>query len=284
MTGLLLFGLVRRDFPKMLFESPKLSNLFGNRGASLIATAPLSLAPTTGRRESKWSEPEITKVFSELLIKSIGVSVGPLQCDNLASGPMAHVVSLWRQWPRRTLYDRELALPLKDDLIQEGNQKRFSDWCFSGPLLSLKASIESNDSASYSHWVGINESNAQTLSSGIPNGLGSLNQGFLSAYQLLPDHRGLLLDFNESFMRYGRIYGSSYEGTNSSHKSPDFQRYFPPWRFAVAALACIFGIAWGWWQLRRNGRESVWIVLIFVGGLCTWGYAVYGLLRSGLDF
>lgn len=53
----------------------------------------------------------------------------------------------------------------------------------------------------------------------------------------------------------------------------------PEWRFMMAAFAGLFGSGWGWWQLQRNERENWWILLIFLGGLGVWGYAVFGLLN-----
>lgn len=275
----------------MLFESSKLCNLFGNGRASLEATAPLSLAPVTGWRESKWSEPEITKVSSELLTKSIAVSVVSLQRDNLASGPVAHVVSLRRQWPRKPFFYRELASFLKDDLIQENNRDWFSDWRFSGPFLPLEYSVESCGLALHSILVRVIEGNAKGLSSRIPNRLRYVNNSPLCTDQLLPQQSGLLLNLAISVVHRAELFigdvgidSSGDKGSKSGQKSSNLQHNLPPWRFVVAALAGIFGVAWGWWQLRRNERESVWIVLVFVGGFCAWGYAVYGLLRWGIDY
>jgi hypothetical protein len=69
----------------------------------------------------------------------------------------------------------------------------------------------------------------------------------------------------------------SDESTESSEKCQIRKCDFPPWRFAMAALAGFFLGFWGYWNLRRGQRQSI-ATLVFFVGTCLWAYAVHGVI------
>jgi hypothetical protein len=73
------------------------------------------------------------------------------------------------------------------------------------------------------------------------------------------------------------IDAGSEESSASETDQKHFKHYLPPWNLVMAALAGIFGISWGWWNLRMERRENISTV-IFFAGFFIWGYAVCGLL------
>jgi len=107
--------------------------------------------------------------------------------------------------------------------------------------------------------------------------------GPLGQFQLLACGFGLGLHSLPHFVRDSGVYGRSNNGRDSGGEHADLKRYFPPWRFVMAALASIFGIGWGWWNLRLERRQVAGLI-VFVFGICIWGYAVDGLMWWSLKF
>jgi len=66
-------------------------------------------------------------------------------------------------------------------------------------------------------------------------------------------------------------------------KHEPFKNYLPPGRFVMAAFIGFSGIGWGWWNLRNERRENL-STIVFVVGLCIWGYAVNGLIWWSFKF
>jgi hypothetical protein len=62
-----------------------------------------------------------------------------------------------------------------------------------------------------------------------------------------------------------------------NENSCNFKDNFPPWRTVVLALAGIWCITWGWWNLR-NERWLIWATLAFVGGCILWLYGFGSLI------
>ncbi len=93
----------------------------------------------------------------------------------------------------------------------------------------------------------------------------------------------LCLHLHPHFMGNAGINSSRNEGAGGGQEHSNLKRYLPPWRFVVAALASVFGISFVWWNLRRERRKFISIIILVIG-FFFWGYAVSGLLLWGFQF
>jgi hypothetical protein len=110
-----------------------------------------------------------------------------------------------------------------------------------------------------------------------------LENGFQRRFRLLLQQLSLLLHFAPHPMGNKSVDARGDSSAERSDKRPNFKRFFPSWNLLLAAFAGIFGISWGWWNLRNERRENL-AAVAFVSGILLWGYAYCGLLWFSFQF
>jgi hypothetical protein len=283
-----------RNFLDVFFEPQKLVNFLLNRRAPLLASAPLSTAPsaTIWRRHSEvpWGSPEITELVGMQIPKPIIVGVASFERYDFLSGPEILVFELWRQWPRESLIDSELSAFQNSDFgIWEFDQKWVTYGLFFRPHFPLNLSFEIGDYPRHPCLIGICQRYGQNLRSRIPHWANFYNST-LDAHHLLSLKSSLLLNLIIRFVHRSELASSnagincgSNESTKYGKECAKIKHNLPPWRFVMAAFVGIFGGWWGWWNLRRE-RRQIAATFVFLIGTCFWVYAVHGLLIWGIQF
>jgi hypothetical protein len=279
-------------FVPLFFKAGKFGFQFCDRRAPIRATSPSSTAPSSTIWISrtpwdleipKW-KPNEAEIMGERILKSIRVTIPSVYNDRFVSWPKTLVLN-FREWPRKSFFQRE-ALGLGHFSIRELHSERIANWRFLRQSLSLKRGREIGYHAS--DITAVCKIDSQSLLRAIPLGCpDQSNDSTLSAYQLLPHHLGLLLDFSERVV--GRIRSlmvcavNLYRVPGIDRKENDAANFnkrldsVPPILFLCASNMAT-GI--GWWKLRMcQSRRDCWIGasgLIVGFPASVWGWIVFG--------
>lgn len=80
----------------------------------------------------------------------------------------------------------------------------------------------------------------------------------------------------------GRYYSVSNSKGYSDHFKDDLSRiqfWFPPLKGLIPGIFGLWGIAWGWWNIRRRNEDVLpYSPIAFAFGCVLWGYACFILL------